>query len=145
VDAIIAPAKKVYTETTAPVFEKYQPKLDTLKASIKAAEEELKRIGERQQKTMFDTKGNWRFENGAYIHIKHTTIAVTGPGFSLAKFKKKFGDLIEVNFKISELKKLFTDGDSRKQSGIEKYDIDLKPVKSFEVKMKAQTNDEQEN
>jgi hypothetical protein len=120
----------------------YDPKFKELELKMESPERELLEIGKRQRKTMFDTKGNWRFANGIYVHAISVTKAVLGPHFSLAKFRKKFADLIEVNLKIAELKKIFLDGELRKSSGIDKHDIDLTTEETLEVKRKSENEQE---
>ena len=91
---------------------------------------------------LFDIKGNWRFENGFYIHAKTKTEVVTGKEFDLAKFVKRFAKFIDVKFKIAPLVKLFTDADQRRKSGIEKYDLALKNTETLEIKYKADDKEE---
>lgn len=133
---------KEYNEKATPIAEEhdkklepirtvYQGRLSPINASITEAKKELLEIGERQKKKLF-TNDNWKFDDIYYLHIKRETQVTTGPTFSLANFIRKFGQYVDVKFKIKELKKIFTDADDRGR--MMKYDIDLTQEETVEIK-----------
>ena len=87
--------------------------LDAYNDRMKAAEEELLQIGERNR-DQFDTDGNLVFEDG-YLHIVTTTDVVTTRKFDLATFHQSHPELLKVEFKKGEIKKAFLDKDQRKE------------------------------
>lgn len=140
----LLPLKEEYERKTAPVESLFNPRLESNRASYDAAAKELLEIGQRQRFNLFDVKGNWRFENGFYIHAKTKTEVITGEAFDLSKFVKKFAKYIDVKFKIAPLVKLFTDADLRKKSGIDKHAIELKNTETLEIKFKSEANDKED-
>lgn len=130
----LRPFTETYERAIKPVQDIYKPRLDSNRASYDAAAKELLEIGQRQRFNLFDIKGNWRFENGFYVHAKTKTEVVLGEAFDLSKFARKFLKYIDVKFKIAPLVKLFTDADLRKKSGIDKHDIALKTSETLEIK-----------
>lgn len=140
----LLPLKEEYERKIKPVESLFNPRLESNRASYEAAASELLDIGKRQRFNLFDIKGNWRFENGFYIHAKTKTEAITGEAFDLSKFVKKFAKYIDVKFKIAPLVKLFTDADLRKKSGIDKHDLSLKTNETLEIKFKSEDNDKED-
>jgi hypothetical protein len=144
--------KNELEEKVKPIKAIYDDRLKSLKASIEAAEEELIEIGKRQRKTLFAVDGNWHFPNGYYLHVGSQTIPLFGekkneePGddFNLSKFVRKFGDYVDMKFKIKELKKIFLNGDSkeRKQMVAMEFDLGLKEVIEVKESKKGKDKDE---
>ena len=128
------PLADEYEKKLEPIRTVYQGKLSPINASMDEAKRELLEIGDRQKKKLF-TDGNWHFEEGYYLHIKQETKVKTGPTFSLSKFVRKFGELVDIKFKIKELKKIFTDADERNK--VMKFDLDLVQDETVELKQKA--------
>lgn len=143
-DEKLQPLREELERKIKPILELYEPRLSSNRASYDAAAKELLEIGKRQRFNLFDIKGNWRFENGLYIHAKTKTEVITGKEFDLSKFVKKFAKFIDVKFKIAPLVKLFTDADLRKKSGIDKHDLSLKNTETLEIKYKADSNDKED-
>lgn len=110
---------------TKPVKELYEDRLTTLTTSMEEAKKELLLIGNKKEnKKLFSTDGNWNFDNTLYyLHQKHETVTRLGKEFSLDKFIKRFGEYVDVKFKIADLKKAMTDGDLRPK--FEKMHFDL--------------------
>lgn len=140
----LQPYTDEYERHIKPITDLYEGKIAPVQESLEAAARELLDIGQRQRFNLFDIKGNWRFENGYYIHVRSKTEAVTGPAFDLSKFVKKFAKYVEVKFKIQPLVKLFTDADLRRKSGIDKHDVSLKTNETLEIKVKSENNDKEE-
>lgn len=134
----IKPFLEDYQAKVKPMVDLHESKILTIGESITSAHTELLEIAARQRKTMFDMTNNWQFDNGYYLHVKTETVANMGATFNMSKFIRKFGEYVDVKFKIRELKALFTDGDARKKSKIENYDFDLQETdKEIEIKRKA--------
>lgn len=144
IDHITGPIKRRYEEELEKVTAVFKDKTAALKASIESAENELVNIGGKADnkgklinRALF-TDDNWHFEDadGHYLHIKSEAKVKTGPEFSLPKFIRKFGEYVDVKYKIAQLKKVFTDGDQRKK--FMALDFDLKNEESVEIKQKAE-------
>jgi phage host-nuclease inhibitor protein Gam len=129
-----APFKEEYEGTIKTLLTPFEDRISMLTTSIESAKKELLEIGDRQ-KTIYFKDGNWHFENGYYLHIKSETVVKTSEEFSLYKFVKKFGEYVDVKFKIKELKKIFTDGDKRKK--FTDLGMDLAINQEVEIKKKA--------
>lgn len=145
IDHVTAPIKQRYETDMERVMAAFKDKTEALKESIATAEKDLLEIGGKVDKkgnlvnrALF-IDGNWHFEDadGYYLHIKTEAKVKTGPTFDVAKFIRKFGDAYcEVKFKIKELKKVFTDGDTRQK--FMALDLDLKNEETVEIKQKAE-------
>jgi hypothetical protein len=131
-----------YTEQTKPfndaLMVKIAPyqtsanaKLEPLKEKRKKTTEDLKKLGEDYPELFEDD--NFKTDDSPYyLHIKRETVVKTGKLFDLAKFVKKFGEYVDVKYKIKELKKLFLD--SKLRAPIEKMELTLDTEKEYEIK-----------
>jgi hypothetical protein len=119
-------------------------------ASIKEAEAEMIELAKLYPDQFKDK--NWVFEDG-YIHISDVTkVSVNEKKFSWSKFMNEFPQLVALkdfdhkefskNFKLKELKKLFTGGDTRKS--LVKHTIELDFKEEYEVKQ-PKGSDTEEN
>ncbi len=128
-----APLQEEHDRKLSPIREIFQPKFTKISESMESAKRELLEIGERNKKNVaLFVEGNWKFDEGFYLHIKSEAEVKTGPNFSLSKFLKKFSHLIEVKFKLKEIKKVFTDAEKR--APLIAMDVDLKVNETVEIK-----------
>lgn len=113
-----------------PIQEKYIEMLSPIVASMNEAEVELMDIGKRNTKKFI--KNKLALEHG-YLLLSIKTVVRTGKDFVMSKFVAKFPQLVTNSFNVAELKKVFTDGDSRPK--VMKHDIDLDLIESIQVKV----------
>lgn len=95
------------------LFDTIRNEMEAYDKNIKETAEELKQIGERN-KAIFDEKGNLQLEHG-YLHISNSVVVVQGRKFDLATFHAAHPELVDVELKRGEIKKLFQDKEGRKE------------------------------
>lgn len=129
-----ADKEKIETERDkeiTPIQEKFQDRLSPIIASMNEAEAELSAIGKRHKKRF--VKNRLPLEHG-YLLLSLKAFVKTKKDFVMSKFLAKFPQLVSVEFNIAELKKVFTDGDARKEV-TKHFDIDLKNEETIQIKL----------
>jgi Tfp pilus assembly major pilin PilA len=109
---------------------KYADKISAADVPMKAAEQELVEIGERNKKRF--EKSKLVLEDG-YLLQSFTTVVKPGKTFEIISFMRKFPQLVSTTFNIKQMKDAFTDGDTLPK--LKKFDIQLKQEESIKVKV----------
>lgn len=104
----------------------------TIDASMKEAKSKLEAFG-KKYRNKFDEKGNLKMEGGYLKFGDEAKVVLNEKKFKPLEFLRSFPKLVKFDFRIADLKKALTSGDTRKS--IEAHGVDMTFDSKFDIKL----------